>query len=235
MEPTWDDEALAQAVQEMWAARAIASDLRAGKHLIPLENLVIDYARRICKGTPITFLQGREARVPGFYRARKDWDVIALDGDRLVFAIEMKSQDAKKVGNNSNNRSEEAVGSATDLRLSYDKGLLGKKVDGFHPWLGYVLILEEAESTTREAPHQLTAAFPVDPTYGTNPSYAHRYRVLCQRLLETGIYDGACFLLSGTTPASPLRQPPPSTGIDFPTFMQSLTDHLTKYCANRPS
>ncbi|MFD4727549.1 PaeR7I family type II restriction endonuclease [Streptomyces seoulensis] len=226
-----DDDALTQAVHQMWAARAHST--RGGQHMVPLENLIIDFARRACKGTPIRFLQSREARIPGFYRARKDWDVVALDGDRLVFAVEMKSQDAKKVGNNSNNRGEEAIGSAIDLRISYERGLLGKKLDGAEPWLGYLFILEEAPETTRSAQHELTAVFPVDPEYGTRPSYEHRYSILCRRLMETGLYDGACFMLSSTTPGTPVTQLDPSSGIDFGSFLESLGDYLAKYCANR--
>ncbi|MFD9561239.1 PaeR7I family type II restriction endonuclease [Streptomyces sp. NPDC059994] len=229
---TWDNDALNRAVHTMWAARSRGT--QSGKHMAAVEDLVIESATEACKGTPITFLRGEAATLPGVYRPRKNWDIVALDGDRLVFAIEMKSQSVEKISNNANNRNEEAIGSATDLRLAHKKGLLGRdRGDDHRPWIGYFFILEEALGSTRPARQQVSAALPTDPAYGTHPSYEDRYRLLCERLLENKLYDGACFLLSNTTPGALVKQPDPSAGIDFGSFMASLAGYLAKYCANR--
>ncbi|WP_210585035.1 PaeR7I family type II restriction endonuclease [Streptomyces sp. GESEQ-35] len=231
-QPNWDNDALNRAVHAMWAARSRGT--QSGKHMASVEDLVIKFAKQACKNTPITFLRGEAATLPGVYRPRKNWDIVALDGDRLVFATEMKSQSVEKISNNANNRNEEAIGSATDLRLAHKRGLLGRdRGDDHKPWIGYFFILEEAPKSTRPARQQVSAALPTDPAYGTNPSYEERYRLLCQRLLENKLYDGACFLLSNTDPGTLIKQPDPGTGIDFSGFMASLGNYLAKYCANR--
>jgi len=51
--------------------------------------------------------------IPGWYRPNKQWDILAFDGKSLVSAIELKSI-GSSYGNNFNNRTEEALGSATD-------------------------------------------------------------------------------------------------------------------------
>ncbi|MER5948970.1 PaeR7I family type II restriction endonuclease [Streptomyces sp. NPDC001904] len=231
-QPNWDNNALNRAVHTMWAARSHGT--QSGKHMAAVEDLVITSAVEACKGTPITFLRGEAATLPGVYRPRKNWDLVALDDDRLVFAIEMKSQSVEKISNNANNRNEEAIGSATDLRLAHKKGLLGRdRGDSHRPWIGYFFILEEAIQSTRPARQQVSAALPTDSAYGTHPSYEDRYRLLCERLLENKLYDGACFLLSNTDPDAVVKQSDPSSGIDFGSFMASLEGYLAKYCANR--
>ena len=44
---------------------------------------------------------------------------------QLALAMEFKSQAGKSIGNNVNNRSEEAVGSATDIWMAYREGRFG--------------------------------------------------------------------------------------------------------------
>lgn len=53
--------------------------------------------------------------LPGYYRSEKKWDLIVIARERLVTAIEFKSQVGPSFCNNFNNRSEEAIGSASDL------------------------------------------------------------------------------------------------------------------------
>ena len=53
--------------------------------------------------------------LPGYFRATKKWDLIVVSNGALVLAMEFKSQAGKSIGNNVNNRSEEAVGSAKDI------------------------------------------------------------------------------------------------------------------------
>ena len=47
--------------------------------------------------------------LPGYFRATKKWDLIVESQGRLLLAMEFKSQAGKSIGNNVNNRSEEAV------------------------------------------------------------------------------------------------------------------------------
>ena len=78
--------------------------------------------------------------LPGWYRPEKKWDLpIVVDG-RLIAGIEFKSQ-VGSFGNNYNNRTEEAIGSATDLWAAYREGAFKPSA---RPWLGYLMLLEEA-------------------------------------------------------------------------------------------
>ncbi|MGW5851400.1 PaeR7I family type II restriction endonuclease [Streptomyces sp. NPDC055254] len=224
----WTEELLKRAVQEMWTARAVST--RSGKHMQAIESLIVGHVREVSRSIPLQILQGPKATIPGFYRPRKNWDIIGVHDQRLVFAIEIKSQDAKKLSNNANNRNEEAVGSATDLRQVYSEGILGKG-DSWFPWLGYIFLLEDDEhkAATRDATHKLEAAFPLDSIYGERPSYARRYHVLCERLLETGLYDGVSFMISPAGTGGQIVHPVEGTGIRFSDFMQSLDDRLREY------
>ena len=61
----------------------------------------------------------RVVTLPGFFRPTKLWDVVVIDGGRLIAALEFKSQVGPSFGNNFNNRTEEAIGSAHDLWTAY--------------------------------------------------------------------------------------------------------------------
>ena len=56
----------------------------------------------------------RALGLPGWYRPEKKWDLLTVADKRLLAGVEFKSQ-AGSLGNNYNNRAEEAIGSATDL------------------------------------------------------------------------------------------------------------------------
>ncbi|MGW4441048.1 PaeR7I family type II restriction endonuclease [Streptomyces sp. NPDC004596] len=233
----WDREALEQAIYDMWVYRK-RFGIRSGKHMKPVEDLLSDYIFGINGAAALQIKTGRAARLPGFYRPRKDWDLVVMDGKRLLVAIEAKSQGVEKIGNNTNNRNEEAVGSATDLRLVYQAGRVGEPLEGWAPWLGYLFILEAAPAATDPASQAVTNLFELDPAYGKYPSYARRYQVLCQRLLETDLYDGACFLLSPQAPERGITEVNPEIGdsgadITFSGFLQSMAGSLEKYLANR--
>ena len=106
-------------------------------------------------------------------------------------SVEFKSQVGPSFGNNYNNRTEEALGSATDLWTAYREGVFKPSP---RPWLGYFMLLESAPESTRAVrvsePH-----FPGADEF-RNASYAKRYEILCERLVRERLYDGACLILS---------------------------------------
>jgi len=61
--------------------------------------------------------------LPGYYRPSKKWDLLVVDDERLVLALELKSQVGQSYGNNFNNRTEEAVGSALDIWTGFREGV----------------------------------------------------------------------------------------------------------------
>jgi hypothetical protein len=78
--------------------------------------------------------------LPGWYRPEKKWDLLVVSDGKLLAGIEFKSQ-VGSFGNNYNNRTEEAIGSATDIWAAYREGAFKPSA---RPWLGYLMLLEEA-------------------------------------------------------------------------------------------
>ncbi len=78
--------------------------------------------------------------LPGFFRPSKKWDFIIVVNGQLVAALEAKSQVGPSFGNNFNNRTEEAMGSALDLWTAYRENAFGLTA---RPWIGYMFLLED--------------------------------------------------------------------------------------------
>src|SRR5882762_10434237 len=82
----------------------------------------------------------RRIELPGYFRPEKKWDLLVIVDNCLVASIEFKSQIGPSFGNNYNNRTEEALGSATDIWAAYREGAFKPSA---RPWLGYLMLLEE--------------------------------------------------------------------------------------------
>ncbi len=127
--------------------------------------------------------------LPGFYRPTKEWDMIVVSDDTLIAALEFKSQRGPSFGNNFNNRSEEAIGTASDIWVAYREGAFGKRP---RPWLGTLMLLEDCDASTRPVkvsePH-----FKVFPEF-RDASYAKRYELLLRKLVQERLYDSAALL-----------------------------------------
>lgn len=154
--------------------------------------------------------------LPGWYRPEKKWDLLVVSGGKLLAGIEFKSQ-VGSFGNNYNNRTEEAIGSATDIWAAYREGAFKPSA---RPWLGYLMLLEEAPGSlapvrARE-PH-----FKVFPEFRES-SYAKRYEVLLTKLVRERLYDAACFLMSNAKDGAKGRYREPAPELNFQRFVASL-------------
>jgi hypothetical protein len=134
----------------------------------------------------------------------------------LVAALEFKSQ-IGSFGNNYNNRTEEAIGSATDIWAAYREGAFQPSI---RPWLGYLMLLEDAPGSLRPVrarePH-----FKVFPEF-TDASYARRYEILLTKLVRERLYDSACFLMSNAEDGAKGGYREPDAELSFRNFTQSL-------------
>jgi hypothetical protein len=129
-----------------------------------------------------------EPYLPGYYRARKKWDMAIHYKGALVAALEFKSQ-VGSVGKNINNRFEEALGTATDTWAAQTKFAAYGDVP---PWLGYVLVLREDLET--EAPARpIDALFSADAAF-RGMSYNQRYQEMLRRFMGDNIYQGGWFI-----------------------------------------
>jgi hypothetical protein len=154
--------------------------------------------------------------LPGWYRPEKKWDLLIVSDGRLLAGIEFKSQ-VGSFGNNYNNRTEEAIGSAADIWAAYREGAFKPSA---RPWLGYLMLLEEAPGSlspvrARE-PH-----FKVFPEFKV-ASYAQRYEILLTKLVRERLYDSACFLTSNARDGAKGRYKEPAPELRFRNFVESL-------------
>jgi len=174
--------------------------------------------------TPKNIFFKRALELPGFFRPTKEWDFLVVKNDQLIIAIEAKSQVGPSFGNNFNNRTEEAIGSAVDLWTAYREGAFNKTVK---PWLGYIFLLEDCEASQKpvrvKEPH-----FRVFPEF-VDASYAKRYELFCRKLVRERHYSIASFLLSDRKPGLQGMYQEPADDLTFELFAKSLVAQASIY------
>lgn len=129
--------------------------------------------------------------LPGYFRPTKLWDVLVFDQKKLVAAVELKSQVGPSFGNNFNNRTEEAIGTAHDLAVAMREGILG---DQQPPFTGWLILVEDCEKSQRPV-RDVSPHFPVFPEF-KGASYLTRYEVLCRKLVLEKLYTQATLIAS---------------------------------------
>ncbi|UCH94339.1 MAG: PaeR7I family type II restriction endonuclease [Candidatus Aminicenantes bacterium] len=166
----------------------------------------------------------RALELPGFFRPTKEWDFLVVKNDQLIIALEAKSQVGPSFGNNFNNRTEEAIGSAVDMWTAYREGAFNKTVK---PWLGYIFLLEDCEASQKpvrvKEPH-----FKVFPEF-VDASYAKRYEHFCRKLVRERHYNIASFLLSDRKLGLKGRYQEPADDLTFELFARSLVAQASIY------
>lgn len=217
------DERARAAVKAFWVGRSRAGASRQGgsrnavtdgKNMDAFIDLVRAVAAHCGLGEEAVHSGRRDVVLPGYFRATKNWDVVVIDRRRLLAVFEFKSQ-VGSFGNNFNNRCEEVIGAAADLWIAHRRGayrdpprppvllvaepdppVLNPEIqaDPRPPFLGWLMLLEESSESTRpvrcDEPH-----YPVFPEF-QGASYARRYQLLCERLVQRQLYGGAALLLS---------------------------------------
>jgi Restriction endonuclease XhoI len=174
--------------------RGARSAVTGGKQMNGFVRLV--YNQLLERGVPKTSISiDQRVELPGWFRAEKKWDLVVVHEAELLAALEFKSQIGPSFGNNFNNRTEEAIGSATDIWAAYREGAYKPSS---RPFLGYFMLLEDC-TRSRTPIKVVEPHFPVFKEFH-GASYRDRYSVLIEKLLRERLYDGACLLLS--TPES---------------------------------
>jgi hypothetical protein len=167
---------------------------------------------------PSSIIRKKNVVLPGFYRPTKEWDLLVIIENELIATIEFKSQVGPSFGNNFNNRTEEAIGSAVDLWTAYREGAFSPSS---RPWLGYFMLLEETERSIQPVsvnePH-----FQVFPEF-QSASYARRYEIFCGKLVRERLYDSAWFLMSNREEGVKGEFTHPSSELSFARFITSLS------------
>ena len=246
------EKRLQEAVQCYWDARAknkekqiesgkidagTRGEVTGGTQMGALEVLVADI---LCEaGLKRLGVRTRTAlELPGYFRATKKWDLIVVSEGRLVLAMEFKSQAGKSIGNNVNNRSEEAVGSAKDIWTAYREGQFGERAPA--PFLGYLFLLEDRANVKKPVANK-EPYFKVDPVFRSQPAlpkkdgavkykgvtYAERCEVLCRRLVLERIYNASCFLMANNSKSTVVAQS--AADLTFARFAAALHGHAITF------
>jgi hypothetical protein len=230
----WTEDVLHQrvraALEVMWATRRIQAEKQieagrvdagvrgeatGGRHMDAFAALLGELASAAGYETAdIRMRKGID--VPGFYRPTKQWDVVVTRRDRLCAAVELKSI-AGSFSKNLNNRTEEALGSATDVWAAFKEGTLGANP----PWLGYLFVIRSAPAST--VPVKVRRAVrPIDTVF-ERTSYVDRYGILCERMVRERVYSGAAYIAAdeaGGTYSEPVDD------LGFASFSRAFFGHL---------
>jgi hypothetical protein len=200
------DRQLKVAVKHFWTARETQaqkhgataeerdrgkrSAVTGGKQMDGFIDLIRTLLMKSGLTDPVVYCRKR-TELPGWFRPEKQWDLLVVVENCLIAALEFKSQVGPSFGNNYNNRTEEALGSATDIWAAYREGAFKPSQ---RPWLGYLMLLEEVPGSLRPVRARETH-FKVFPEF-REASYAKRYEILLTKLVRDRLYDSACLLLS---------------------------------------
>lgn len=192
---------LANAVRHFWQTRRTQkagkkktdqgnrSAVTGGKQLDGFVNLLTKVA--IDAGVPAECIFTKGSILPGYFRPTKNWDFIIVSPfGKLIAVIEFKSH-VGSFGNNFNNRTEEALGSAVDLWTAFREQSFPQTTP---PWIGYLMLAEKTNKSI--APVKIRSPhFQVREEF-TNKSYLERYLLFCQKLMLEKHYSSTCLIWS---------------------------------------
>jgi len=202
------------------------ASVTAGKNMDGFIELVVDLVKANGLSGASIHLERALLTLPGYFRPTKLWDLLVLNEDRLVAAIELKSQVGPSFGNNFNNRAEEAIGSACDLWTAYREGAFG---DHARPFVGWLILVEDAPGS-RNAVRIRSPHFPAFPDF-EGASYLKRYDLLCRRLVKEQLYTTAAVISSPRSAAETGEHGSLSGMSGLKTFVTSLAGHVAAEAA----
>ncbi|MBZ5486197.1 restriction endonuclease [Halomonas aquamarina] len=231
-----------EAVKYFWGNRAAAIEkqielgkvdqgerggVTSGNNMDGFLQLIIDIVEANgLSGSDIHIKKG-VLTLPGYFRPTKLWDVLVMHEGELVAAIELKSQCGPSFGNNFNNRTEEAIGTAHDFWTAYREGAFG---DQPKPFTGWLMMIEDAPKSRAPVSAPKTLHFPVFKEFH-GASYLERYNILCKKLAQEQLYTVATIISASreavdTGDYSELSE---MTGIK--TFVANLAGHVSSVAA----
>jgi hypothetical protein len=216
-------QAKAQGAKSGDRDRGARSAVTGGAHLDGFAELIRKLI--VDAGVSDTAVHRRtRVELPGYYRAEKKWDLVVVVDGRLFATVEFKAQVGPSFGNNYNNRTEEALGNATDYWAAFREGAFRGSPK---PWLGYLMLLEDATGSTRPVsvaePH-----FPVFDEF-RDASYAKRYEILLTKMVRERLYDAASLILSTSDAGRNGAYSEPCAELTFANFAESLVARAIAY------
>ncbi len=207
--------------------RGERAGVTGGKNMDGFTALIIDLVKANGLGHALIHQKRALLTLPGYFRPTKLWDLLVMNDGRLIAAIELKSQVGPSFGNNFNNRTEEAIGTAHDFWIAYRDGAFG---EGYpKPLVGWMMLVEDAPKSrapiTDRSPH-----FEVFPEF-EGASHLKRYDLLCQRLVKEQLYSTACVLATPRAAVRTGKVSDLSELTSLKTFVTSLAGHFATVAA----
>lgn len=200
----------------------------AGKNMDGFIDLIKDIVHANGLSHADVHEERRVLTLPGYFRPTKLWDLLIMNEGRLIAALEFKSQVGPSFGNNFNNRTEEAIGTAHDLWTAYREGAFGEQT---RPFVGWLMLLEDAPKS-RSPVKDRSPHFPVFDGF-KDASYAQRYNILCRKLMQERLYTVASVLASPRSAADTGDYAELSEMTGLQTFVSELAGHIASEAARK--
>ncbi|HEY7778243.1 MAG TPA: PaeR7I family type II restriction endonuclease [Nitrososphaeraceae archaeon] len=172
-------------------------------------------------GVPEDSIYLKGTNLPGFFRPTKDWDLVIISPQKhLIACLELKSQ-VGSFGNNFNNRSEEAIGSAVDLWTAFREGAFPNQQS---PWVGYLMVVEKSLLSSRpvsvgRSPFRIFDEF-------INTSYLERYKLLCKKLSLERHYSSTSLIWTSDA-GQEITYGYVDNELSFSKFIESFAGYIT--------
>lgn len=201
------EEKTAAAVRTFWSSRTAAvtkqqengradqgerAGVTSGKNMDGFVQLIADLVAANGLADAEVSTSRALVTLPGYFRPTKDWDLVITRKGRLIAAIELKSQVGPSFGNNFNNRTEEAIGTAHDLWTAYRESAFGEQS---RPFIGWFMLVEDAPASRRAMTRERSRHFKAFPEF-EGASYLKRYEILCRRMVQEQLYTNASMITS---------------------------------------
>lgn len=198
----------------------------AGKNMDGFLALVLDVIKANGLADAEIYQNRAMLTLPGYFRPTKLWDLLVIYKGELIAAIELKSQVGPSFGNNFNNRTEEAIGTAHDFWTAYREDAFGKQP---RPFVGWLIMVEDAPKS-RSSVRVTSPHFSVFEEF-KGASYLKRYDLLCQRLIQEQLYTSATVIAAERSAVKPGDFVQLSSMTSLKAFVTALAGHVAAEAA----
>lgn len=199
----------------------LRSQVTSGKHMDEIASLISKALIKMGVDEKSIHYNKKDVEIPGWFRATKQWDILAFKGDQLITGIELKSISGS-YGNNLNNRTEEAIGEAIDAKYASDRGLLNRITP---PLMAYALIVKKDVRSMSVCKKPKSHYFTIDPAF-EKTNYIDRFRIMCERLRRENIFGAVWFAIvdpEKETVEEPVKE------LSYETFMTEIEGRVKAF------
>jgi hypothetical protein len=202
----------------------LRAEVTGGRHLDDLQALLVRVF--VDAGIPTHLMDVKKRPIAGFFRRDKSWDIVVMVADRVVGIIELKSMAGPVGGKNFNNRTDEALGQATDVLTAVKRGLIATPL---RPWLGYFMLIEDNEAFNTPVKARRPVWDP-DPAFDGS-SYAQRFEIFFDRMVREQLLDATCLVLARKSDG---RVRYLSNTLSFQSFAAAIHGRCLQFRATNP-